>query len=121
MDPSDKNQVFDIIADIQAITCEKDFLFPSCEFCKKKLVKNKEGFQCEKCKKTFNHHYETNVNFTDGTGNIWVQAYGEWAEMIIGYKADYILEKIRKEHGAYKIIFESARCKVIMYICYYFI
>ncbi len=53
-----------------------------------------------------------NIRLADGTDSAWAQAFGDFAETIIGCKAESLLDMYRKNDKGYKQALEKAKYKV---------
>lgn len=74
--------------------------YPACptENCNKKVMDMGHDWRCEKCDASFpspqyrylnaNIRYILSFSVSDHTGQMWLQAFNDTAELILGHKAD---------------------------------
>ena len=65
---------------------EEKIIFKFCDLCKKKI--NINSVKCFECKNNvMSFKYNTNVDFGDYSGSIWVSVYDSVAEKLFGVSA----------------------------------
>ncbi|KAG5366436.1 Replication factor A protein 1 [Yarrowia sp. B02] len=74
-----------------------NFAYPACQTpdCNKKVIENGDEWLCEKCSKTMDkplYRYILSINVGDATGSMWLTAFNEPAEVIMGMTADQLTE-----------------------------
>ncbi|KAG5365426.1 Replication factor A protein 1 [Yarrowia sp. C11] len=74
-----------------------NFAYPACQTpdCNKKVIESGEEWLCEKCNKTMDkplYRYILSINVGDATGSMWLTAFNEPAEVIVGLTADQLTE-----------------------------
>nr|D8UYN9.2 RecName: Full=Replication protein A 70 kDa DNA-binding subunit; Short=RP-A p70; AltName: Full=Replication factor A protein 1; Short=RF-A protein 1 [Tetrahymena thermophila SB210]ADB03555.2 replication protein complex A largest subunit [Tetrahymena thermophila] len=65
--------------------------YNACFSCKKKIARNNEVWTCINCNKDFNEpdsRYILSLNISDSTDTIWVSAFDEVGQKILGVKGD---------------------------------
>ncbi|RUP45011.1 hypothetical protein BC936DRAFT_148730 [Jimgerdemannia flammicorona] len=68
--------------------------YPACKECKKKVIEEGTGWRCEKCQKTWpepTHRYIMSISVSDPTGQVWMNAFDEVAEKLLGQTAGEML------------------------------
>ncbi|KAF2487215.1 hypothetical protein BDY17DRAFT_244244 [Neohortaea acidophila] len=98
--------------------------YPACrsENCNKKVVEVETGqWRCEKCDMTFDapeHRYIMSINVSDHTGQIWLSAFNETGEQVMGMKANDLVT-LREEGEEKKVAdtFNDALCKTYIFRC----
>ncbi|GFT42272.1 replication protein A 70 kDa DNA-binding subunit [Nephila pilipes] len=99
---SDKTEYYTVKAYVDQVLKEK-CMYKSCPFedCYKKVVDLNNGFyKCTKCDKEYNSFNWVpllSLNLADFSGNLWVVAFREVAELLIGYEIK-TLSKIKEEN-----------------------
>ncbi|KAK1925386.1 hypothetical protein DB88DRAFT_450919 [Papiliotrema laurentii] len=98
---SDKVDFFTTSATIAFIKSET-FAYPACanpDGCNKKVVDDGSGWLCEKCNLKFPQpiwRYILQINLMDHAGTLWVTAFNEVAEQVMGVTAND-LHKLKDE------------------------
>ncbi|AOW05464.1 hypothetical protein B0I72DRAFT_140579 [Yarrowia lipolytica] len=74
-----------------------NFAYPACQTpdCNKKVVEHGDEWRCEKCEKNMDkplYRYILSINVGDATGSMWLTAFNEPAEVIMGMTADQLTE-----------------------------
>ncbi|KAJ3352774.1 Replication factor A protein 1 [Allomyces javanicus] len=84
----------------------QNMMYPACqsEGCSKKVTFTGSGWRCEKCSVEHDapeYRYIMTINVTDATGQVWLQAFNEAAQTILGKTAselNYLKEANPAEH-----------------------
>jgi replication factor A1 len=112
----EKPDYFSLTATISHIRQENCW-YPACpnEGCNKKVMDMNSEWRCEKCDKSFarpNYRYILSFSVSDYSGQLWLQAFNDQAEQILGKTAND-LQQLRENSGedAYKEVFQEALFK----------
>jgi replication factor A1 len=112
----EKPDYFTLVATISHIRQENCW-YPACptEGCNKKVTDMNMEWRCEKCDRSFpkpNYRYILSFSVSDYTGQLWLQAFNDQAEQILGKSAND-LHQLRETEGedAYKQVFQDALFK----------
>lgn len=91
----DKPDYFSTIASVSYVKSENgNISYMACptEGCNKKVIEEGPNqYRCEKCQKVFDrcdHRYIMTVQISDSTGAIWVQAFNETGQHLLGRTAE---------------------------------
>ncbi|RUS18781.1 replication factor-A protein 1 [Endogone sp. FLAS-F59071] len=85
---------------------QENFSYPACKDCKKKVIDEGNGWRCEKCQRTWpapDHRYIMSLNVSDPTGAIWMSAFEEVGEKLLGHSANEMM--------SLKVSFSLVRCR----------
>ena len=103
---------------------QDNFSYPAClsETCNKKVFENVPGeWRCERCDKNHpkpEHRYIMSINVSDHTGQIWLSCFDDVGQMIMGKKADQVMELVDSGDTAAKDnIFQNANCQMWIFKC----
>ncbi|GHJ87289.1 hypothetical protein NliqN6_3691 [Naganishia liquefaciens] len=116
---SDKQEYFSTKATISFIKSES-FSYPACPTCNKKVVEENDGWRCEKCDAVYPkplHRYILNLSVMDHTGHVWITAFNEAAESLLGKTADELVEMKEADEGAFNNIIHTATGKTFTFSC----
>lgn len=103
---------------------QENVAYPAClsDGCNKKVIETNPGeWRCEKCNATFDHpdyRYIMSLNVSDHTGQIWLSCFNEAGEMIMGVKANELMQW--KEEGEERKVteaFANANCQTFVFKC----
>lgn len=75
----------------------QSFAYPACQTpdCNKKVIESGDEWVCDKCNKAMDkpmYRYILSLNVGDATGSVWLTAFNEAAELIMGMSADDLTE-----------------------------
>ncbi|MCO5549118.1 hypothetical protein L7F22_002584 [Adiantum nelumboides] len=98
-----KPEYFNVRGYISFIKPEQAMWYLACQTCNKKVTEDlgSSKFWCEGCQKSFeecNRRYILTVKFADFSGEGWISAFNEQAEVVLGHSADKLSE-IRSQDG----------------------
>lgn len=113
---------FSTRATIVPIKHEKEPFYPACpkkgvaedpqRQCNKRLTQTSTGWRCERCDTTFDrpvYRYLLNFMVTDHSGSLWMTAFNESAEKIMGVDADTLYNY--RDGPTYEKVFREAAYK----------
>lgn len=106
IDKKNGPEIFTVKATINLLRTE-NILYKSCpsENCKKKVIDQANGmYRCEKCNKEFpNFKYRLlgSLSLSDWTDNMWVTAFNDETEKILGITAQELGELKENDNDAY--------------------
>ena len=85
---NDELEAFAVCGTIEYIRTDDKSCYPACPDCKKKMTEDmSNGWECDKCSKTFEtpiYSYLLSFKFTDPTGVLWMNCFRESGEVILG-------------------------------------
>ncbi|TPX51284.1 hypothetical protein SeLEV6574_g00408 [Synchytrium endobioticum] len=88
--------------------------YPACPTCNKKMGEDGGSWRCEKCDKMYpgpSYRYMLNFALSDFTGVIWVTAFNEQAEQLLGHKADEMAQLKQENEASFTAIIDEAMFK----------
>ncbi|KAJ9093583.1 hypothetical protein QFC19_008312 [Naganishia cerealis] len=116
---SDKQEYFSTKATVSFIK-QESFSYPACPTCNKKVVEESDGWRCEKCDAVYPqplHRYILNLSVMDHTGHIWVTAFNEAAESVVGKTANEVVELREADEAQAAHVFQTALGKTFVLQC----
>jgi len=97
------------------------FSYPACKNCKKKLIDEGTSWRCEKCQKTWpepDYRYILSINVSDPTGAIWMSAFDEVGEKLLGHTANQMwVLKDSNNDEQFHSVFGEANFKSYIFKC----
>ncbi|KAI9099508.1 hypothetical protein DFS34DRAFT_617799 [Phlyctochytrium arcticum] len=93
---NEKPDYFKIRGTVMYIRTENPW-YPACptEKCNKKVVEIGNGWRCEKCDRVYpnpSYRYILSITVSDHSGQVWLQAFNETAEILLGKTADEMVQ-----------------------------
>ncbi|KAJ9122401.1 hypothetical protein QFC22_001824 [Naganishia vaughanmartiniae] len=116
---SDKQEYFSTKATVSFIK-QESFSYPACPTCNKKVTEDSDGWRCEKCDAVYPqpvHRYILNLSVMDHSGHIWITAFNEAAESIVGKTANELVEMKEVDEAQSAAIFQLALGKTYLFQC----
>jgi len=118
---TDKQEYFTTKATINFVKHET-FSYPACqtEGCNKKVIEEGNGWRCEKCDLVFPqplYRYILNLSIMDHTGHIWITAFNDVAEQLLGVPANDLVHLKDEDEGAFAGVFAKAQAKALQFQC----
>jgi len=120
---SEKTDYFTMKATILFVF-QENFSYPACltEKCNKKVFENVPGeWRCEKCDKNHpkpEHRYIMSISVSDHTGQMRLSCFDDVGQMIMGMKADQVMELVENGDIAAKDeVFQKAVCQTWNFKC----
>ncbi|CAJ2502861.1 Uu.00g102550.m01.CDS01 [Anthostomella pinea] len=102
---------------------QENFAYPAClnEGCSKKVVDQGDGtWRCEKCNISHpkpQYRYIMNLNVNDHTGQMWLSCFDDVGQIVMGMKADEVMEIKENDEDRVPAIFEAANCSKLSFRC----
>ncbi|CAJ0849861.1 522_t:CDS:10 [Entrophospora sp. SA101] len=88
----DKPDYFTVKAIVMYIHSKgKDFFYPACPNCNKKVIEYENAWNCEKCSKSFEnpiYRYMLPIRVSDNSGTVWLTCFDDVAKVVMDLPAD---------------------------------
>nr|CAG8535501.1 12071_t:CDS:10 [Entrophospora candida] len=88
----DKPDYFTVKAIVMYIHSKgKDFFYPACPNCNKKVIEYENSWNCGKCSKSFEnpiYRYMLPIRVSDNSGTVWLTCFDDVAKVVMDLPAD---------------------------------
>nr|CAG8480468.1 9184_t:CDS:10 [Entrophospora candida] len=88
----DKPDYFTVKAIVMYIHSKgKDFFYPACPNCNKKVIEYENAWNCGKCSKSFEnpiYRYMLPIRVSDNSGTVWLTCFDDVAKVVMDLPAD---------------------------------
>ncbi|VBB28391.1 unnamed protein product [Acanthocheilonema viteae] len=109
---------FNLTAMISSIFTE-NAVYKGCLTCKKKLLVEKDGdlYICSKCgiSNEYKYYYTLHMELFDFTGTVYVTAFDDCAQKLVGEQADEVAKFLKFDNERYQLSFKSVLFKPYMF------
>jgi len=96
--------------------------YPACpnQTCKKKVIDTGEGWQCEKCEKTWEkpeYRYIISMAVSDHTGQAWLQGFHDVGLAVFNMSADDLMDIKNNDAAKYTAILSNSSYSTFNFAC----
>ncbi|KND02596.1 replication factor-a protein 1 (rpa1) [Spizellomyces punctatus DAOM BR117] len=96
---------------------DQNLWYPACpsENCNKKVTDVSTGWRCEKCDKLYpnpSYRYILSLSISDHTGGMWLQAFNETAQSLLGKSADELVQLKDMDPAAFAAVLAAPNFRI---------